>query len=176
MVLISKQYHRTKFQCINFRYKAINSIPSCPTTWIRPSKCTTGKETRHGIARWTLLQNLINICIFRDFGKIYPKDTFSRFLLAFQHLSHIAQFMIQIKPQHIENTIFHITEAPVPLGDSEFLYSRSPLLIRKIMPASPVLIICLIIQAFVRCNRTPVQFFKFTERIYKITSVFIVNK
>lgn len=39
---------------------------------------------------------------------------------------HIAQLMVQIKPQHIKNTILHIAETPVPLSDSEFLNAFLP--------------------------------------------------
>ena len=44
-------------------------------------------------------------------------------------LPHITQLMVQIKPQHIKNTIIHITKTPVPLSDPELLNAFLPLLI-----------------------------------------------
>ena len=39
---------------------------------------------------------------------------------------HITQLMVQIKPQHIKNTIIHITKAPVPLSNLELLNAFLP--------------------------------------------------
>ena len=47
-------------------------------------------------------------------------------LRLYKALPHITQFMVQIKPQHIKNTIIHITKTPVPLSNLELLNAFLP--------------------------------------------------
>ena len=75
-------YLKKELLFLQLRYKKVNNIPLCPTTWVPPSKCTTNKETRHGTVHMDIYGKVLAIdkgtefdCPFRYQGQYVDKET-----------------------------------------------------------------------------------------------------